>query len=198
VAGVGIVLAVYNTPPLRYTARTAITTTTAHLSPAATTPFPDVEVSGLDDAQQRILSLAKAEYEKRPISYNADVLRYTQGAKDAWCADFVSWTMQQSGAPYTNPNSGSWRIPGEYTLKEYYESQGEYHEVGSYRPKTGDVAIFVGRHTADLFSTAHVALVIKVEGDTMTTLGGNEGGRLRLDTQQIAKGVNSLVGFGEL
>lgn len=185
-------------PPLHRATRTGVTTTLAQLTPLPSAPFPAINRSALTPDQVRILQLAKTEYEKHPTSYDQAVLTYTDGNKEAWCADFVSWIMQQVGRPYTNPNSGSWRIPGVYTLQEYYQSQKRYSLADLYRPAAGDVAFYIGRHTFDLFSTSHVALVVSVQGDTMTTLGGNEGGHLRLDTQPIKAGENSLVGFGRL
>lgn len=185
-------------PAVHRGTRTLVTTAVAQLSPIPTASFPTINASQLSPEQLRILHLAQAEYEKHPVSYDSTVLTYTDGNKEAWCADFVSWIMHQTGKSYTNPNSGSWRIPGVYTLQEYYQSEQRYGLAATYRPQPGDVAFYEGRHTFDMFSTSHVALVIKVDGDTMTTLGGNEGGHLRLDTQPIKSGENSLVGFGKL
>jgi CHAP domain-containing protein len=199
--GVAALLAVvvtYSVPSMRHNARTAITTAAARITPDPNTPFPDISTGGLSPRQVQIISLSRAEYEKHPVSYDQNVLKYTQGAKEAWCADFISWIMSRSGAPYSNPNSGSWRIPGVYTLQDYYKSQNRYVEVGGYQPKPGDVAFYIGRHTFDLFSTGHAAIVVQVTGNEMTTIGGNEGGKLRIDEQPIKRGENSLVGFGKL
>lgn len=62
---------------------------------------------------------------------------------EPWCADFVSWVYKEAGHPLKNPNSGSWRIPGTYTLREYYEAQGAFRPADSgYEPQLGDVAIY--------------------------------------------------------
>lgn len=189
---------IYFVPPLHEGTRTLVTTAAAQLSPVPDTPFPKIDESTLSPDQVRILQLARDEYARHPVSYDQAVLTYTDGNKEAWCADFVSWIMKQTGHPYLNPNSGSWRIPGVYTLQEYYESGKRYSLPGIYQPQPGDVAFYIGRHTFDMFSTSHVALVISVDRNQMTTLGGNENGHLRLDTQEIKAGVNSLVGFGRL
>lgn len=184
--------------PVRERVRTIVTTTEAHLSAPANAPFPNVDINHLSRKQVKIIKLARTQYAKHPISYDRAVLTYSQGHKQAWCADFVSWIMLQAGAPYSNPNSGSWRIPGVYTLQQYYQSQHRYGSVGSYKPQPGDVAFYIGSKDFGLTTSGHVALVIKVNGNTMTTVGGNEGGRMRVDTQSIHKGVNRLVGFGKL
>lgn len=189
---------IYFVPALRSGTRTLVTTASAQLSPIPSDPFPVVNSSTLTPQQLRVITLAQGEYAKHPVSYDKTVLTYTDGNKEAWCADFVSWVMQQTGQPYTNPNSGSWRIPGVFTLQQYYQADKRYAAAGDYNPQPGDVAFYIGRHTYDMFSTSHVALVVNVSGNTMTTLGGNENGHLRLDTQAIKYGTNSLVGFGLL
>jgi len=188
----------YSISSVRHDARTALTTIAARVIPASSTPFPSINTTGLTKQQKRIIQLAHAQYDKHPISYDQTVLTYSQNTKEAWCADFASWIMMEGGSPYSNPNSGSWRIPGVLTLQSYYQAHNRYADVGHYRPQVGDVAFYVGWHTFDLFSTQHVAIVIKVDGNKMTTIGGNEDGRIRLDTQPIKAGENSLVGFGKL
>ncbi len=191
-----ILIIAYAIPPLREDVRAIVTTTQAHLSAPATTPFPSIDTSNLSQEQIKIINLARTQYAKHPISYDQAVLTYSQGDKQAWCADFISWIMMRAGTPYSNPNSGSWRIPGVYTLQQYYQSQHRYEAAGSYTPRPGDVAFYIGSNDFGLTTSGHVALVIKVNGNAMTTIGGNESGRMRIDTQPIHKGVNRLVGFG--
>ncbi len=185
-------------PVARRNVRIIVTTAVARVIPSSYRTFPAVDREGLSPGQLKIIDLVRTEYQSRPVSYDSRVLKYTQGNKEAWCTDFISWVMKQVGTPYVNPNSGGWRIPGVYTLRDYFVSKGQYIEVGRYTPKPGDVAFYIGKHTFDLFSTEHVAIVLKVQENTMTTLGGNENGRLMLDTQKIEAGENSLVGFGKL
>ena len=184
--------------PVRHGVRTAVTTIAARMSPAADAQFPAIDSSKLTEQQLDIITLARQEYQNHPVSYDQNVLKYTGGNKEAWCADFISWVMIKTGNSYKNPNSGSWRIPGVYTLQEFYKAQKKYVGTEMYGPKVGDVAFYIGRHTFDIFSTEHVSLVVAVNGDMMTTIGGNEGGKLRLDTQRISADSNSLVGFGRL
>lgn len=193
-----ILIIAYVVSPIRENIRTVVTSAEAHLSASATAPFPSIDTSRLSQEQIKIVDLARTQYVRHPISYDQAVLTYSQGEKQAWCADFVSWIMLQAGTPYSNPNSGSWRIPGVYTLQQYYQSQHRYESVGSYTPQPGDVAFYIGSDDFGLTTSGHVALVIKVDGNTMTTIGGNEGGRMRIDTQPIQKGVKRLVGFGKL
>lgn len=161
-------------------------------------PFPDIDEKSLSPLQVKILKIAHREYEKHPSNYDANVLKYSQGQKQAWCANFISWVMKGAGKTYKNPNSGSWRIPGVLTLREYYQATGKYENANQYKPRPGDVAFYIHKSTSELFSSEHVALVIKVDGNTMTTIGGNEGKKMRIDMQSIDLGENNLVGFGRL
>jgi len=82
-------------------------TAQAHLSSSVTALFPALDTGPLSSTQQRIVQITEQEYTRRPTSYDARVLTYTQGSKEAWCADFASWVMLQAGVPLRNPNSGS-------------------------------------------------------------------------------------------
>ena len=157
--------------------------------PWDTASFPDVDRAALSPTQAKVVDLLEAEHrEQRPGTF------YSDGAKEPWCANFVSWIMREAGEPLSNPHSGSWRIPGVYTLQEYYESVGRFEPIGNgYRPKTGDVVLYdnefrLGQHTN---------FVVAVDGNTATTVGGNELGKIRvhdLDWQSD----HAVVGFGRL
>ena len=175
--------------PFRSTVRATVQTGIAHLYLTPSTPFPQIPTDDLSALQQQLISFSRQEYAKHPVSYDANVLTYTAGSKEPWCADYISWIYQQVDRPFTNPNSGSWRIPGVYTMQEYFQSEGRYKQAGSYVPQTGDVAIY---HRGQ----GHVALVLSVQNGTMTTIGGNENGHLRLNTQSYTANPDGLGGFG--
>lgn len=178
--------------PFRRDVRIKVQITLAHLSSPASTPFPTVVTTGLTPVQKRIVTINFQQYAKKPVSYDATVLIYTQGSSEAWCADYASWVYKQAGVPFSNPNSGSWRIPGVYTLEAYFQAAGRYKPAGTYQPKVGDVAIY-GK------GQGHTAIVLARHGSTITTIGGNESGRLRIDTRsELGKDNYDLLGFGTL
>ncbi|WP_408642170.1 CHAP domain-containing protein [Speluncibacter jeojiensis] len=157
--------------------------------PWDTTSFPEVDVTALSPTQAQIVQLLEtAHTDQHAGTY------YSGGIDEPWCADFVSWIMRGAGHPLTNPNSGDWRIPGVYTLQEYYESKGLFTPVGrGYRPVVGDVVLYdrgdwIGQHTN---------IVVAVHGDTATTVGGNEAGRIRVHTVTWDRD-DGVVGFGRL
>lgn len=156
--------------------------------PWDTEAFPEVNAGELTTDQARVVELLRTEHElQRPGTF------YAEGIDEAWCADFVSWIMKEAGLPLSNPNSGSWRIPGVYTLQEYYQEQGRYEAVGDYTPSVGDVVLYDNTSWAG----QHTNVIVAVEGDEAITVGGNEAGKIRVHTLHYASD-SGVVGFGRL
>ncbi len=150
--------------------------------------FPTYQAESLNPNQQKIIDILKQEYEAQPLG-----TKYSQGVKEPWCADFVSWVMKQADLPFSNPHSGSWRIPGVYTLQEYFESTGQWHDYGNYQPKTGDIVIYKD----DSKFGGHTNFVLKNEKGFLTTIGGNEIRKIRIQRYKFDNSVG-IKGFGEL
>lgn len=151
--------------------------------------FPVVPRGSLDPAQAAVVAVAEQQFvDPGPGT------KYAEGVVEPWCADFVSWVMREAGLPLVNPNSGSWRIPGVYTLQEYYEAAGRFEPAGSgYYPRTGDVVLY---SDASPFGQ-HTNIVLVADGDTVTTIGGNEHDAVRVHRFAPAD-VTGIVGFGRL
>lgn len=157
--------------------------------PWDTAQFPSVDVTVLTPDQVKLLELLGAEQQKdRPGTF------YSEGIDEEWCADFVSWIMREADRPLKNPNSGSWRIPGVYTLQEYYQGIDAYAEKGSgYTPGVGDVVIY----DSSRWSGQHTNIIVSVDGETAITVGGNEFGKVRVHELDWASD-SAVVGFGKL
>lgn len=147
-----------------------------------------------------IAEVANREYNENKgiLEYGGDILTYTDGNSESWCASFVSWVYKDAGAAFTDGVSGGWRHPGVLELREYMRKNHIYFDVGAQSPQPGDIAFYVGRETADNGSTQHVNIVYSVNtsDNTMVTIGGNESDQIRKTSQSIALGEESLVGFG--
>jgi len=168
-------------------------------------PFPDIQTKALSSTQRSILTIVQQEYDKIPRDFDSTVMKYTENTKESWCADFISWTFSKAGAPFTNPNSGYWRIPGVLTLQQYYRDNSAYikasnSDTNTYTPQLGDVAFYIGAQTPDNTSEEHAAIILKVDGDVITTIGGNEGsGIMHIRSESLqAHFDKGLVGFGQL
>ena len=149
--------------------------------------FPDIDTANLSPTRQKIISLAKTEFKAQSAG-----AKFSQGAEEAWCANFVSWIMYQAGAPLKNPHTGGWRIPGTFTLREYYEATGRFKSANSgYQPLPGDVAIY---RNSPVFGD-HTNIVLKNDNGVLTTVGGNEANRIRVFVNHD-KQYDGLLGYG--
>ena len=151
--------------------------------------FPDIDTANLSPTRQKIISLAKTEFKAQPAG-----AKFSQGAEEAWCANFVSWIMHQAGAPLKNPHTGGCRIPGTFTLREYYEANGRFKPANSgYQPLPGDVAIY---RNSPVFGD-HTNIVLKNDNGVLTTVGGNEANRIRVFVNRD-KQYDGLLGYDVL
>ena len=149
--------------------------------------FPDIDTANLSPTRQKIISLAKTEFKAQPAG-----AKFSQGAEEAWCANFVSWIMYQAGAPLKNPHTGGWRIPGTFTLREHYETAGRFKPANSgYQPLPGDVVIY---RNSPVFGD-HTNIVLKNDNGVLTTVGGNETNRIRVFVNHD-KQYDGLLGYG--
>ena len=148
--------------------------------------FPDINMSQLSPVRQKVIRLARQEFMANPPG-----TKYSQGANEPWCADFISWLFKEAGSPLKNPHTGSWRIPGTFTLREYYQQVGKFKPADSgYTPRPGDVAIY---HGSPIFGD-HTHMVLKYDNGILTTVGGNEG-KIRVFAN-TKKQYDGLVGYG--
>lgn len=148
--------------------------------------FPVVDETRLSPARARVIDVVRHEYQAPQAGGY-----YAQGNTEPWCADFVSWTMHRAGVRLNNPNSGSWRIPGVSTLTEYYRSVGRFRGP-SYLPRPGDVVLY---EAPNRFKQ-HTNIVVKVDGTTVTTVGGNEPPTSISINSFDAAAVRGIVGYG--
>ena len=151
--------------------------------------FPAV-AADLSPRQRSILTVARTEWEHPGPS-----TKYSDGIDENWCADFVSWVLRRAGYPMSNPNSGSWRIPGVLTLQSYLTTVGRFRAVGDgYRPQPGDIVVYNGGAFGQ-----HTNLVIGVHGDTVETVGGNQRagiGPTSITVRESGLNDTGVIGYG--
>lgn len=139
------------------------------------------------DGYQRLRVLNVAITEIGNAEWNSRVLSYSEGNRENWCADFVSWVYMTAGYPLNNgagAGRSSWRIPLVYmqvqgvpNLRDYMSARGVYKTKESgYSPAPGDIVIFAraGRsHTGIVEkyiagTKNSPALITTIEGNTST------------------------------
>lgn len=124
-----------------------------------------------------IVEIAYQELNKRPVEYDSNVLKYTDGAREAWCADFVSWVFKQAGKPFTGGWSGGWRISYVPNIQSYANNRHWWHPASdrSFTPQPGDIIIYGSTHT-------NIVVNYNKSTDMLTTIGGNEGDKVNTST----------------
>ena len=149
--------------------------------------FPDINTANLSQTRQKVIALARQEF-----AAQAPGTKYAEGVREPWCADFISWLFKEAGAPLKNLHTGGWRIPGTFTLREYYQQSGSFKPVDSgYTPRPGDVAIY---RESPLFGD-HINLVLDYRDGILTTVGGNENNRVRVFVNSERQ-YDGLLGYG--
>jgi hypothetical protein len=140
-----------------------------------------------------ITQIAEREFLAGANEQNGGYKKYSDGADEPWCADFVSWVLKEAGTPFTGGVSGGWRIPGVDSVQAYFQQNNAYNAARTgYVPKPGDIVIFnegVGPYPS------HVNIVISVEGKKITTIGGNESNQIKKAVQEDYDGPG-ITGFG--
>lgn len=128
-------------------------------------------------------------------SCGPEIDKYTDGWREYWCADFVSWVYKEAGTPFTGGLSGGWRIPAVRNIEAWFRENATYikNDAGV-RPQPGDV-YFMG--------ISHTGIIEKVEGNTIYTISGNTS----VDNTGNGKGVgrgsytigdSAIYGYGRL
>jgi hypothetical protein len=86
-----------------------------------------------------------------------------------WCSLFTKWVWSQNGVPYTNEIDA-------YAASVWRYGQ-KYGTLSTTKPHKGDIAVFLSTGGDPGVWAEHVAIVTAVNGgDSITTVGGNEGG----------------------
>ena len=92
------------------------------------------------------------------------VLKYPHAfgrGSEAWCADFVSWVMTQSGKRFNNPYCPS--------IVNQLKTEGQWK--GKHNPQAGDLVLFDWDHDG---TSDHVGIVKSVNPDgSIQTIEGN-------------------------
>ncbi len=161
------------------TPATGTTTPTAGTCTAATTCTggSGTTTVNLSPTRQTAICLAQQELATKwtplPAVPRMGYLVYTDGAKEEWCADFVSWIYKQAGYPFSGGTSGGWRLPAVDQIEQLgkLNSTFHWHDAAGYTPKPGDLAI----HKNAANSVSHVNMVISVSGTVISLIGGDQG-----------------------
>lgn len=97
-----------------------------------------------------------------------------------WCSEFVAWSYQRAGFPFTGGGEGGWLLANTTRIRDWFRDRATYLERSaqdwnSFRPTPGDY-VYVGR--AGDPDREHSGIVEFVDaGGDLHTIEGNNAGR---------------------
>ncbi len=138
------------------------------------------------DVRQAIVQLAQQElqsWQGGQLQPGSGALKYIPSKNiEDWCADFVSWVYNQAGVPLSDGDNGN--VSSVLQIQSIGQSGANnfsYHDAAGYNPKPGDIAVHIGS------GIEHVTLVVAVDGNNITLIGGNQGGRGGPGTSSVSQ-----------
>jgi hypothetical protein len=158
-------------------------------APTAARPLPPLPTGGGEAIAAIALQLHAMGIEEQPPGSNAgpEVLRFTDGIAEAWCADFVSWVLRAAGRPFTGGASGGWRLAWTPDVRAWFAARGRYRTRDVAHPQPGDVI---------WFRRGHVGIVVRADQRRVEAVEGNAGDAVRLRVYDDWRANPEIDGFG--
>jgi hypothetical protein len=155
-------------------------------------------------AGERAASIASAYEGNDARGVGADLrvppfgLRHYVWRGEQWCTELVSWAYKAADVPMTGGSEGGWMIRNNRAMKAWFVRHDLWVARGStasarFEPIAGDYVRF---HTRS--GVGHSGIVRRVDGDTLYTVEGNVGNRVRLRRFRDYRNDRRIDGFGML
>lgn len=150
--------------PIPHIAIPSFTSITSGIKSAARKVYRTIS-SAVSSIGNKIVNIAKSYigYNEKDGSY----LRFTNGRREAWCADFVSYVCRQ--AEISGPNTAS--VEG---IRQWGRRNGRYSSTA----KVGSAVIFKN-------GTSHTGIVESVSNGKITCIEGNTSDKVARRTYSI-------------
>lgn len=191
-------------PPSAHTATAPAATAPANAAPAASAPAASgggataAPANGEAQLRARIAEIARGELGvkeeggedrgARIVEYRKKTGRLAPESPQPWCASFVSWVMNMAGAPIYKNGAGD---PSTVFLRDWAMKEDRWFNKGVKEPKVGDLIFF--KYSTNNSVVNHVAVVEKVEGGKVFTIGGNEQDAVREKSHSLND--SDIVGY---
>jgi len=108
-----------------------------------------------------------------------------QGSSYAWCAAFVDWVALRAGMLTSVVPKGGFVS----NLYNGYVAKGKFHYSNNYTPKPGDTILYFNGT-----SWYHTGIVESVNKTTVTTIEGNSGNMVKINSHSLA--WSDIGGYG--
>lgn len=120
-------------------------------------------------------------------NWSPEIAVFTDGNREPWCADFVSYVLREGGRPMTGGASGGWRIAAAAGVRQWFVAARRWQVRSVAVPAPGDVVSF---------SWGHVGLVEQASPEVLVTIEGNSADGLRRRVRNGWRSDVSVEGFG--
>ena len=149
-------------------------------------PLPTGDGGSVLAVAERLLALGIRE---DPPGSNGgpSVLQLTDGNREPWCADFVSWVLRAAGRPFTGGASGGWRLAWTPDVRAWFLARDRYRPRLVAVPAPGDVV---------WFGHGHVGIVRRAGPDLLETIEGNADDAVRVRRYPGWRADTRIDGFG--
>ena len=162
-------------------------------------PVPALAAEGC----QTIVDVAVAEQGRGPDEVGQDLGRYPFALGnylepgEAWCSEFVAWTYEVAGHPFTGGSEGGWMLSGSTTIRSWFQDNRTFvsqtdPQWDTFVPAPGDYIRYNNS------SGGHSGIVRSVSGSTLYTVEGNVSNQVRLRTITDFRSRADIDGFGVL
>lgn len=144
----------------------------------------------------KIVDIAEREYLAGANEADGSYKKYTDNVNspNGWCDYFASWVMREAGVPFTGGyGAKGYSVRPVPMIAQYFQKNGRFHEARSgYVPRLGDVVIFDYGQDGKL---DHVSIVVDIDGEKITTIGGNESNKVQKAVYN-SYDAKQIYGFG--
>ncbi len=123
----------------------------------------------------------------RGSDWSPEIAVFTDGNREPWCADFVSYVLREGGRPLTGGASGGWRIAAAAGVRRWFAAAGRWRARDVAIPAPGDVVSF---------AWGHVGIVERATPDVLVTIEGNSSDALTRRTRVGWRRDTRIEGFG--
>jgi hypothetical protein len=132
--------------------------------------------------------LARRISEQPPGSdWSPEIAIFTDGNREPWCADFVSYVLREGGRPLTGGASGGWRLAAAADVRRWFVAENRWRSRAVASPAPGDVVSF---------AWGHVGIVEEATADLLVTIEGNSADALNRRTRRGWRADLAIEGFG--
>lgn len=169
--------------------------------------FTQVGVPFALDVRDAVLALAAKEVGTLETQTNkGDILKYTGGREEPYCAHFIAWLFRQVGKPLPEDQAPSKSqhnpLANVKAMMRMCQARGWLIPVPTI-PQAGDIVFFGTRMDSDpAAGGSHVGIVVGMDGTKLITIEANtsmyDGKPTPQGVQRKVRTLGGVIGYGRV